>query len=108
MAYLDGYTGQLVTTEWILIELADALSAPSARSTAAAILQAVRQDQQFEVVGYSESAYQAEFILYAQRPDKSWSLTDCISFGVMTDRKLTIALTADQHFVQAGFRAMFK
>jgi hypothetical protein len=40
--YLDGFTGRLVTTEWVLMELADALSAPAARSTAVAFLQAVR------------------------------------------------------------------
>ncbi len=35
-AYLDGFTGRLVTTEWVLMEVADALSAPEARTTAVA------------------------------------------------------------------------
>jgi len=107
-AYLDGFTGRLLTTEWVLLELADALSAPSARSTAVAFLHAVRADPQFEIIGYSDAVYQAGFVLFANRPDKGWSLTDCISFGVMTDRKLIDALTADQHFAQAGFQALFK
>jgi predicted nucleic acid-binding protein len=106
-AYLDRFTGRLLTTEWILVELADALSAPEARSTAVAFLQAVRADPQFEVVGYSDAAYQAGFALLANRPDKGWSLTDCISFAAMTERGLTDALTADRHFSQAGFRAVF-
>lgn len=46
--------------------------------------------------------------LYAARPDKAWSLTDCISFVVMTDRGLTEALTGDHHFEQAGFRALLR
>ncbi len=46
--------------------------------------------------------------LYARRPDKAWSLTDCISFVVMADRKLTEALTGDHHFEQAGFLALLK
>ena len=107
-AYLTAFTGQLLTTEWVLLELADALSAPSARSTAVAFLQAVRDDRQFEVIGYSTASYQAGFELFASRSDKAWSLTDCISFAVMNDRGLINALTADQHFVQAGFRALFK
>lgn len=106
--YLDGFSGRLVTTEWILMELADALSAPEARLTAVAFLTAVRADPLFEVVGYSPAVYQAGFDLYANRPDKAWSLTDCISFGVMTERGLSEALTADHHFEQAGFRAVFK
>jgi predicted nucleic acid-binding protein len=90
------------------MELADALSAPDARVTTAAFLQTVRSDPQFEVVGYLPAAYQAGFDLFVARPDKAWSLTDCISFAMMTEHGLTDALTADHHFEQAGFRAVFK
>jgi predicted nucleic acid-binding protein len=107
-AYLDGFTGRLLTTEWVLMDLADALSAPEARATVVAFLQAVRADPSFEVVGYVPTVYQAGFDLFAGRPDKAWSLTDCISFGAMTERRLSEALTADHHFEQAGFRAVFK
>ena len=107
-AYLDDFSGQLVTTEWVLMELADALAAPEARSTAVAFLKAVHGDPLFEVVGFEPTVYQAGFDLFAARPDKAWSLTDCISFSVMTERGLTEALTADHHFEQAGFRAVFK
>jgi len=107
-AYLDGFTGRLVTTEWVLMELADALSALEARATVVAFLQAVRADPLFDVVGYVPTVYQAGFDRFASRRDKGWSLTDCISFGVMTERGLSEALTADHHFEQAGFRAVFK
>jgi predicted nucleic acid-binding protein len=49
-AYLDAFTGRLVTTEWVLIEFADALSAPEVRGTAVAFLRAVRADALFDVV----------------------------------------------------------
>src|SRR5438270_10491131 len=79
-AYLDGFSGRLVTTEWVLMELADALAAPVARSTVVSFLQAVRADPFFDVIGYDSAAYRAGFDLFASRPDKAWSLTDCISF----------------------------
>jgi uncharacterized protein len=44
--------------------------------------------------------------LFGDRPDKDWSLTDCISFIVMEERRITEALTGDHHFEQAGFRAL--
>ena len=44
--------------------------------------------------------------LFVQHSDKSWTLVDCISFVVMQERGITEALTADRHFVQAGFRAL--
>ncbi len=106
--YLDVFSGRLLTTEWVLLELADALSAPEARPTAVAFLQATRADPLFEVVGYDSKVYDTGFELFAARADKNWSLTDCISFGVMSQRGLTDALTADHHFVQAGFRAIFE
>ena len=46
--------------------------------------------------------------LYAERPDKDWSLTDCISFVVMRTMDITEALTGDRHFEQAGFTALLK
>lgn len=35
--------------------------------------------------------------------DKRFSFTDCTSFVVMRERRLTTALTTDRHFAQAGF-----
>ena len=35
-------------------------------------------------------------------------LTDRISFVVMEERGITDALAYDQHFVQAGFRALLR
>jgi predicted nucleic acid-binding protein len=107
-AYLDGFAGRLLTTEWVLMELADALSSPQARSTVIGFLNAIRDDPLFEIVGYAPDVYQAGFRLFASRQDKAWSLTDCISFEVMTAHEVSDALTADRHFEQAGFRAIFK
>lgn len=46
--------------------------------------------------------------LFAHREDKDWSLTDCMSFVIMEDRKITLALTGDHHFEQAGFQIYFR
>ena len=50
--------------------------------------------------------YSRRLELYGKRADKNSSLTDCISFEVMTERGMTDALTGDHHFVQAGFSAL--
>jgi predicted nucleic acid-binding protein len=46
--------------------------------------------------------------LYAARPDKGYSLTDCISMQTMRAEGLTEAFTNDRHFEQEGFRALFR
>lgn len=60
------------------------------------------------ILGPNERLYDAGIDLYRARPDKDWSLTDCISFVVMQVRGITDALTGDLHFEQAGFRALLK
>ena len=50
----------------------------------------------------------AGLALYAARPDKGYSLTDCISMATMRKKGLTEVLTNDRHFEQEGFRALFR
>jgi len=52
--------------------------------------------------------YDAAFQLFRSRQDKEWGLVDCLSFVVMQSLSITEALTADDHFNQAGFRALLK
>ena len=66
----------------------------------------MESDGQITIVEPLESLYRRGLALYDARPDKEWSLTDCISFVVMADEGLTEALTGDGHFTQAGFKAL--
>jgi len=95
-----------VTTAWVITELADALAHRTQKKSFLAILETVGSDPGVTLVPPSESLYDAGLSLFANRPDKDWSLTDCTSFIVMEQRGLSVALTADQHFIQAGFRAL--
>ena len=54
----------------------------------------------------SPELFERGLALYNARPDKEWSLTDCISFVVMADQGLAEGLTGDRHFDQAGFKAL--
>ncbi|MCX7011572.1 MAG: PIN domain-containing protein [Candidatus Sumerlaeota bacterium] len=92
-----------VTTEFVLLEVADALSAPTARRQSAAFLRTLRQDPCTRIISLSSGLLQEGLRLYEERTDKSWTLTDCTSFVAMRQEGLTEALTADQHFAQAGY-----
>ncbi len=59
------------------------------------------------IVGGSDDLFRRGLKLYVERPDQTWSLTDCISFVVMEEHRIRDALTRDHHFEQAGFRAVF-
>jgi predicted nucleic acid-binding protein len=58
------------------------------------------------VVPFQPEPIESAVQLYRARPDKNWSLIDCLSFVVMERRQLTEALTTDGHFEQAGLTAM--
>jgi predicted nucleic acid-binding protein len=97
---------RLVTTQAVLLEIGNALSRQRYRTAAVELLSSLQSDPSIEVVPLTESVYDRAFKLYCNRTDKEWGLTDCISFVVMQDRGLHKALTADDHFRQAGFRAL--
>lgn len=99
---------EVVTTSWILVELADAMSLPRERDITAKFITRLRSAAKTRVVPVSESLLWRGFDLYRTRPDKEWSLTDCISFVVMSDEGLTDALTRDGHFAQAGFTPLLR
>jgi len=103
---MRGLAAPVVTTAWVLTEVADALAGPAHRLVFARFFDALQRDPQVKIVPASQELFVRGVQLYGQRPDKEWSLTDCISFVVMEDDGLTDALTADRHFEQAGFRAL--
>ena len=96
----------IVTTRWVLAEVADALCAPAWRGRAGAFIAFVLTAQGFLVQGRSDELFARGMDLYRSRHDKEWSLTDCISFVVIADEGLAEALTGDRHFEQAGFKAL--
>lgn len=101
-------TMPLLTTDCVLLEPADGLARPAWRQTFAKILDALHASPNIEIVPQSPPLFTCGLELYRSRPDKEWSLTDCLSFVVMSDRNCTLALTSDVHFEQAGFEALLR
>jgi predicted nucleic acid-binding protein len=95
--------GKLVTTEYVLIEVGDALSRPAYRERFLDLLAALRLDSNTEIVPAGPGFLEKGLDLFRGRPDKDWPLTDCLSFVLMTERRIDEALTGDDHFRQAGF-----
>ena len=96
----------MVTTAWILTEVLDALSRPESRKMVVGFIETLRADPQVTIVPASQDLFDRGFDLFKRRPDKGWSLTDCISFSVMEEGHIGESLTADHHFEQAGFRIL--
>jgi predicted nucleic acid-binding protein len=94
-------------TEAVLIEVGNVL-ARSHRSAAAAFISGCYTTPNVRVVSVDTPLLHRANDLYRQRADKTWGLTDCLSFVVMWERGLTDALTTDEHFRQAGFQVLLR
>lgn len=106
LAYSKKRFSQIILTECVLLELGDGFCEPVDRRDFLATDAYIRANPYFNIVSASSDLLQRGRDLFAARMDKAWSLTDCISFVVMNDLGITEALTTDNHFTQAGFRAL--
>jgi predicted nucleic acid-binding protein len=106
VAASESLLGQVVTTEYVVVEAGGLLNRRDDRLAYANMVREIRSDPTVLFLPASQELFQAGFDLFVDRPDKEWSLVDCISFVVMKRRRLADALTADHHFIQAGFRAL--
>jgi predicted nucleic acid-binding protein len=73
------------------------------RQLAAATVRRIHADPMIQVVPQSRQSFLAGLALYEARPDKGYSLTDCISMATMRQEGITEVLTHDGHFTQEGF-----
>jgi hypothetical protein len=108
MDFVRQFRGKSVTTEYVLVEVGNWLARSGDRGVFLNLLKDLRADSRATIVAGSHALFEAGLGLFSGRPDKGWSMTDCISFAVMAQHQLTEALTADHHFEQAGFKVLLK
>jgi predicted nucleic acid-binding protein len=94
---------RLTTTDFVLLEVADAFAKPKSRKKVIEYLDGLRQLRQLQIVPLSQSLLDEAWSLYCSRLDKGWGLIDCTSFVVMQQEQIIEAFTSDHHFEQAGF-----
>ena len=104
----EQYEGQrFVVTDAVLIEIGNALARHYKREAAEAIERFLSSDD-VEVVRLTAASFAEAFALYKIHRDKGWGMTDALSFAAMRRLGITEALTFDEHFVQAGFKALMR
>jgi len=103
MHELGKQNASLLTTGFVLLEVADALSALKIRKKAVQFLDGLKSLTILTILDIEQDWMDKGWGIYSQRDDKSWGLTDCISFAVMDENKVHEAFTSDEHFKQAGY-----
>jgi len=101
---------RIVTTDEVLTEFFAALSksGPHLRSVAARMVRAIQDNPNIRVTPQSRDSFNKGLKRYEERPDKEYSLQDCISMNVMESESIHDVLTIDRHFEQEGFTVLMK
>jgi predicted nucleic acid-binding protein len=99
----------LVTTDAVLMEFLNyfAGAGERMRRAVAALCDQTMAHANTIVLPQTREAFVSALDLYKARPDKGYSLTDCISIIEMRERKIGEVLTHDRHFAQEGFNLLF-
>ena len=92
----------IVTTDEVLVEYLTFFATTPEQTRRKALTNARRilDDPGVRVIPQSRSSFLSGLVLYGARPDKGFSLTDCISMQTMRREGLTEVLTNDRHFEQ--------
>jgi predicted nucleic acid-binding protein len=97
---------RLVTTTYIFDEVVTFFNSRNRHPKAVEIGQRLLRSPRISMVPVDAPLFGAGWRYFQDRPDKRYSLTDCISFIVMEQEGLREALSFDGHFNQAGFVRM--
>src|SRR5437667_256283 len=98
----------LVTSSYVFVEVVPLLNNHRLHKKAVEVGKNLLTSRVFDVVHVHEDLFYEAWAHFQKHKDKTYSLTDCVSFVLMKRLGIAEALTFDKHFVQAGFTKLPK
>ena len=92
-----------ITTSYIFDEIVTFFNSCGHHSNAVKIGNILLNSPSIQFIQVDEILFNEGWKFFQKHSDKTYSLTDCISFAIMKKEKINSALTFDKHFTQAGF-----
>lgn len=96
----------IITTSYVFDEVVTFFNSRDRHAKAIEIGRRLQASDTVEIVHVTRELFNAGWLLFQERSDKRYSLTDCISFVVMERRQIENAMAFDRHFEQAGFQLL--
>ncbi|MGL4499172.1 MAG: type II toxin-antitoxin system VapC family toxin [Planktothrix sp.] len=94
----------LVTTTYIFDEVVTLLNSRKLHNKAIEVGTLLLESPDILLVEIDQALFAQGWQDFKKYKDKSFSLTDCLSFVVMREKNIMNALTLDLHFQQVGFQ----
>lgn len=96
----------LINTSYVFDEVVTFFNSRNRHVKAVEVGHNLLQSPSVEIVHVDESLFYEGWEYFQKHKDKTYSLTDCISFVVMKQRGVRTSLTFDRHFEQAGYERL--
>ena len=93
----------LTTTSYVLDEVVTFFNVRGHHAKVVEVGERLLGSPSVGMVHVGENLLRRGFGLLRDRPDKDYSLTDCVSFVLMRERRITVVFAFDRHFEQEGF-----
>ncbi len=99
---------RFLTTEYVVDETVTLLLVRHSHAAAVDFLHTIERSEVLRLEWIGPERFHAAGALFRKHADKTWSFTDCVSFGIMRELQVQDAFTTDHHFQQAGFVPLLK
>jgi len=96
----------LLTTTYVFDEVVTFFNSRNLHYKAVEVGNRLLESKDIELLEIEGTLFNQGWQYFQKHKDKSYSLTDCLSFIVMQEREIVTALTLDNHFRQAGFQLL--
>jgi predicted nucleic acid-binding protein len=97
---------RLVTTDYVIDESCTLAKARSGFAAAARLLDVLDGTAAVDLEWVGPDRFHTAKRAFRKHRDQEFSFTDCTSFVVMRERRMSDAVTTDDHFRIAGFRPL--
>lgn len=97
---------RVLTTTYVIDEVVTYFNSRQHHAKAVEIGNRLLHSPSVTCLHVDEELFYRAWAYFQDHRDKRYSLTDCVSFVVMKQEDIQIALTFDKHFLQAGFRCL--
>jgi uncharacterized protein len=94
---------RFVTTSFVFAETVTSFNSKRYHHKAVEVGNRLLNSSSVQLIQVEQELFREAWLFFQKHSDKTYSLTDCVSFMVMKRLKIQTALTFDHHFVQAKY-----